>query len=162
MNLKTEHYQQKQNIIKKYRILKEKISLKAFQNIVAIFKINIIDFRFLFLYVGLLGFGVAYQFHVLSPILSRLIYSNKFKTNLIISNNTYPSKLLDRTNTICSNVHWKTVSIENNVYIGLTTTLSRLTMHLNDSTSIALHLKTHSIPKTKFRKILVENSSTRN
>ena len=32
-------------------------------------------------------------------------------------------------------------------------------MHLNDSSSIALHLKTHSIPKSKFRKILVENTS---
>ena len=30
-------------------------------------------------------------------------------------------------------------------------------MHINDSSSIALHLKNHSIPKTKFRKILVEN-----
>ena len=30
-------------------------------------------------------------------------------------------------------------------------------MHLNDSSSIGLHLKTHSIPKSKFRKILVEN-----
>ena len=32
-------------------------------------------------------------------------------------------------------------------------------MHLNDSSSIALHLKTHSIPKSKFRKILVENTT---
>ena len=32
-------------------------------------------------------------------------------------------------------------------------------MHLNDSTLIALHLKTHSIPKSKFRKILVENTT---
>ena len=32
-------------------------------------------------------------------------------------------------------------------------------MHLNDSNSIALHLKTHSIPKSKFWKILVENTS---
>ena len=31
-------------------------------------------------------------------------------------------------------------------------------MHLNESNSIALHLKTHSIPKSKFRKILVENT----
>ena len=29
-------------------------------------------------------------------------------------------------------------------------------MHLNDSSSIALNLKTNSIPKSKFRKILVE------
>ena len=32
-------------------------------------------------------------------------------------------------------------------------------MHLNDSSSIALHLKTYSILKSKFRKILVENTS---
>ena len=53
------------------------------------------------------------------------------------------------------------VSSENNTYVGLSTkTLSRpLTMHLNDSSSIALHLKTHSIPKSKFRKILVENTT---
>ena len=31
-------------------------------------------------------------------------------------------------------------------------------MHLNDSSSIALHLKNYSIPKSKFRKILVENT----
>ena len=30
-------------------------------------------------------------------------------------------------------------------------------MHLNDSSSIDFHLKNHSIPKSKFRKILVEN-----
>ena len=50
---------------------------------------------------------------------------------------------------------------ENNTYIGLTITtlLSRLTMHLNDSSSIALLLKTHSIPKSKFRKILIENTT---
>ena len=53
------------------------------------------------------------------------------------------------------------VSKENSAYVCLTsTTLSRrLTMHLNDSNSIALHLKTHSIPKSKFRKVLVENTS---
>ena len=50
---------------------------------------------------------------------------------------------------------------ENNTYVGLTTsTHSRwLTMHLNDSNSIALHLKIHSIPKSKFQKILVENTA---
>ena len=32
-------------------------------------------------------------------------------------------------------------------------------MQFNDSSSLALHLKTHSIPKSKFRKILVENTS---
>ena len=53
------------------------------------------------------------------------------------------------------------VSKENNAYIGFTTTtLSRqLTMNLNDSSPIALHLKTHSIPKSKFRKILEENTT---
>ena len=47
------------------------------------------------------------------------------------------------------------------MYVGLTpTTLSRrLTMQLNDSTSIAQHLKSHSRPKSKFRKILVENTT---
>ena len=50
---------------------------------------------------------------------------------------------------------------ENCVYVGLTaTTLSRrLTTHPNDSSSIALYLKTHSIPKSRFRKILVENTT---
>ena len=59
---------------------------------------------------------------------------------------------------ICSNVPWETVY---NVYVGLTTTtLSRwLTMHLNDSSSIALHLKTHSISKSGLQKILVENAT---
>ena len=32
-------------------------------------------------------------------------------------------------------------------------------MHLNDSSSIALHLKNYSSPKFKFRKILVENTT---
>ena len=43
-------------------------------------------------------------------------------------------------------------------YVGFTTTtLSRwLSMRLNDSSSIALHPKTHSIPKSKFWKILAE------
>ena len=52
------------------------------------------------------------------------------------------------------------VSNENDMYVGLTTTtLSRqLMMRLNDSSSIALHLKIHSIPKSKFQKILVENT----
>ena len=46
------------------------------------------------------------------------------------------------------------VSKENNKYVGLTTTTltRRLMMHLNDSSSLALYLKTHSIPKSKFRK----------
>ena len=51
-------------------------------------------------------------------------------------------------------------SQKNNAYVGLTiTTLSRrLTMHLNDSSSITSHPKPHSIPKSKFRKILAENT----
>ena len=53
------------------------------------------------------------------------------------------------------------VSKENSAYVGLTTTtLSRqLTMHLNDFSSIALHLKLHSIPKSKLQKILIENTT---
>ena len=44
--------------------------------------------------------------------------------------------------------------------VGLTTTTlsRRLTIHLNHSSSLALDLKTHSIPKSKFWKILVENT----
>ena len=34
-------------------------------------------------------------------------------------------------------------------------------MHLNDSSSIAFHLKNHSIPKSKFQKFLVENTTIR-
>ena len=37
-------------------------------------------------------------------------------------------------------------------------TFIRLTMNLNDSSSIALHLKIHSVPESKFQKILVENT----
>ena len=49
------------------------------------------------------------------------------------------------------------------MYVGISTmTLSRrLTMLLNDSSSIALHLKIHSIHKSKFRKILVANPTIR-
>ena len=32
-------------------------------------------------------------------------------------------------------------------------------MHHNDSSSIVFHLKNHSIPKSKFRKIPVENTT---
>ena len=51
---------------------------------------------------------------------------------------------------------------ENNTYIGLTTsTLSRRLMrNLYNSNSIALHFKTHSIPKFEFRKILVEKTNS--
>ena len=53
------------------------------------------------------------------------------------------------------------LSKEDKTHIGFTTiTLSRrFTMYLNDYSSIALHLKTHSIPKSKFQKILVENTT---
>ena len=53
------------------------------------------------------------------------------------------------------------VSKENNTYVGLTTTTlsRRLTMHLNDSCPIALHLKTHFIAKSKFWKIQVESTT---
>ena len=58
------------------------------------------------------------------------------------------------------------VSNENNTYVGLTTTtLSRhLTVYRNDSRSIALHIKTHSIPKYKFKKFYFKHhyNSTRN
>ena len=33
------------------------------------------------------------------------------------------------------------------------------TMHINDFSSIALDLKTHSITQSKFRKILAENTT---
>ena len=32
-------------------------------------------------------------------------------------------------------------------------------MHFNDSSSITLHPKTHSIPKSKFRKVVFENTT---
>ena len=53
------------------------------------------------------------------------------------------------------------VSRENSVYLGLTTTTlsRRLTKQLNDSSSIVLHCKNHSIPKCKFQKIRVENTT---
>ena len=94
------------------------------------------------------------------------IYDKKFKTcNLIFSDNTSPfTELLDRTNVVYMFKFplGNCVSKENSAYVGLiTTTLSiRLTMHLNDSSSKALYLKTRSIPKSKFRKILVENTTT--
>ena len=91
-------------------------------------------------------------------------YYSKFKTsNLIISNNSSPfTVLLDRLNVICK---FKCpfgdyVSKENNTYVSLTTTTlsRRLTMHLNDVCFTALYLKKHSIPKSRFRKFLVENT----
>ena len=77
----------------------------------------------------------------------------------LITQKTLLLPLIGQTSFTCSNVPWETVYNENNMYISLnTTTFSRhLTMHLNDSSSIALHLKTLSIPESKFQKILVEN-----
>ena len=103
--------------------------------------------------------------HSLYKKVRLVIYYNKFKTShLIISNNTSLStELLDRTNVVymfkCP--LGNCVSKENNAYAGLTTTTLSwwLTMHLNDSCSIALHLKTHSIPKSNFQKVLVENTT---
>ena len=55
--------------------------------------------------------------------------------------------------TCCLNTQYTCVSKENSAYVGLTTTnLSRwLTMHLNDSSSIALYFKTYSIPKSNLK-----------
>ena len=77
------------------------------------------------------------------------IYKKKFKSsNLIISKNTSPStELFEKTNILymfkCP--LGDCVSKENNAYVGLTTTTlsRRLTIYLNDSNSIALHLKTN-------------------
>ena len=94
-----------------------------------------------------------------------IIYYNKFKTsNLIISNNSSSSiELLYRTNVvyIFKFPLGDCVSKENNMFVDFTTTTlwRLLTMHLNDYSSIAIHLKTHSIPKLKFRKILIENTT---
>ena len=49
------------------------------------------------------------------------------------------------------------VSNENNTYVGLT--ISTLSRPLKVSSSIALHLKSLSLPKSKFRKIQVENTT---
>ena len=89
-----------------------------------------------------------------------LIYYNKFNTsNLIISNDSSLStELLDwniyTTFILCP--LGDCVSNENKTYVSpATTTLSkRLTMHLNDSSSIALHLKTDSMLKVKLWKLL--------
>ena len=52
IDLKTERYQLKRNIIKKYGIFKRKRKkLKAFQNIIIIFKINSIDLSFFFVFI---------------------------------------------------------------------------------------------------------------
>ena len=103
------------------------------------------------------------------PILPKkirlIIHYNKFKTsNLIISNNySLPLNLLIyvQMSNICSNVPWEIVSPTK--IIRMLVSLLRL---FQDGlqctlicTSIALHLKTHSIPKSKFQKILVENTT---
>ena len=58
-------------------------------------------------------------------------------------------------------VRQQSFSKENSEYVGLTTTTlsRRLTMHLNESSSITFHLKNHSFPNSKFWKILVENTT---
>ena len=53
------------------------------------------------------------------------------------------------------------VSIENNSYVRWSYHYNtfKTAFHLNDSSFTALHLKTSSIPKSEFRKIVVENTS---
>ena len=95
-----------------------------------------------------------------------IIYYKKFKTsNLIISITLlhlldFPIEPTSYFCLKCPLIGY--VSKENSTYVGLTTTTlsRRLTMHLNDTRSIAFHLKNNSIPKSKFRKILVENTTT--
>ena len=123
--------------IEYYQGIREKI-LKAFQNIVAIFKIKSIDLWGLCFYIQ--------GFYIFSRTLSILwgiiaVLSNKNFRNYMFK---YMFKYL----------LGDCISKENSACVGLTaTTLSRrLTMHLKDSSSIALHLKNHSIPKSKFRK----------
>ena len=69
MYLKRECYLKENAINRNRRLLesrKKPKKLKAFQNIVVIFKINSSNFRFFVLYLGLLGFVViAYQFCIL-------------------------------------------------------------------------------------------------
>ena len=88
-----------------------------------------------------------------------IVYYKKFKTSkLIIKNNSSPSIApLQKTNV----VYLFKCNSNKNTYIGVTTTTlsRRLTMHLTDNSSIAQHLKTHSCPKTKFRKILNDNTT---
>ena len=72
-----------------------------------------------------------------------IVYYNEFKTsNLITSKNTSPStENHDRKNVayMFKRPLGDCVAKENNAYVGLTTTTHsrRLTMHLNDSTSIS-------------------------
>ena len=79
-----------------------------------------------------------------------IIYYIKFKTsNLIISNNSsHSNELVGRTNAVYMfKCHFgRNAFNENNTYVGLTsTTLARrFTMHLNDSSSLALHHKSPS------------------
>ena len=85
--------------------------------------------------------------------------NNKLKNSksIISYKSDRSAELLDRLNVVCmfKCLLRDCVSKENNTYIGLTTTTlsRRLTMHLNDSSSITLLLKTHSISKSKFRKM---------
>ena len=94
-----------------------------------------------------------------------IIYYNKFKTsNLVIRNNSSPSiGVLQKNNIIYQSKCplGDCISDNNYIYVGLTsTTLSRrLTIHLSDTSSIALHLKKHSCPTTELRKILTDNTT---
>lgn len=70
-----------------------------------------------------------------------MYYTNFNKTNFIIRNNylpTLPKKV---------NVGHSTITLSR-----------RLTLHMNDSSSIAEHLQKHSCPHSQFRIILVDNT----
>ena len=80
-----------------------------------------------------------------------IICNNKFKTsdqNISINSSPFIESF-DRTNVVYmfQSPIGDCVSNVNNTYVGLATTI-----HLNDFSSIAIHLKSHSIPKSKFGK----------
>ena len=93
------------------------------------------------------------------------IYYKKHKTeNLLITNNASPkTTFLQKANVVYQfKCPLGDCSSNENLYIGYTTTrLSRrLTLHLNDNSSIANHLKqTHNCPHSNIRKLLNENTS---
>jgi hypothetical protein len=92
------------------------------------------------------------------------IYYKKHKTaNLLIMNNSSPPKsFLQKSNVVYQfNCTLGECFSNNSIYIGHTTNrLSRrLTLHLNDSSSISKHLKDqHNCPHSNIRKILDENT----
>ena len=94
--------------------------------------------------------------------LSPVVVDGKTSSLIISNNSSHSTEPLDRTNIVymfkCS--LGDCVSNENNTYVGLTTTTlsERLTMPLNDSNYITLYLRSHSLPKSKFRKILDGNT----